>query len=399
MKQSILVIDDDPDMGELIDAVAQDLGMECKTTTNAAAFMSALEPKTTLIFLDLLIPEMDGVELLRLLAQQGCKTGIILMSGVGKRVLETANELAKSLGLTIVGHLRKPFVLHEVETLLKNSTEYTPQQDEVDAKSATSPASSELRRALDLDQFLLHYQPQIDLQTGAVVGLEALVRWQQPEVGLVFPDEFIPQIEAMGAIDQLGWLVIRRACAEVRQFAQPLNGVLPALSINASVHSLMDLKFPDTLSAIANSFGIPAEKITIEITESGLIVEMSETLDVLVRLRMKGIGISIDDFGMGYSMMQQLRRIPAVELKIDKVFVQGMRVSNEDRVIVLKTIEIGHALGMRVVAEGVETLEQLNALRQNRCDIAQGYFFTRPLAPPELIDWLKGYSPARFAVK
>lgn len=396
MKQSILIIDDDPDMGELICAVAQDLGLEHKATTNAAAFMNALGPKTTLIFLDLLIPEMDGIELLRLLAQQGCKAGIVLMSGIGKRILETADELAKSLGLAIVGHLYKPFVLDDLEEFLLSSSEIIS-KPVLDSKSSSTPATDQLRIALDLDQFKLHYQPQIDIETGSVAGLEALVRWQQPGVGLVFPDEFIPQIEAMGAIDRLGWLVIKRACREIRELADLHRGIIPSLSINASVQSLMDLKFPDTLLSIVRESGISEDKLKIEITESGLIVEMSETLDVLVRLRMKGIGISIDDFGMGYSMMQQLRRIPAVELKIDKIFVQGMRISNEDRVIVAKTIEIGHALGMKVVAEGVETAEQLSALRQNGCDIAQGYLFSRPLPLHEIEGWLKNYSADRFA--
>ena len=163
------------------------------------------------------------------------------------------------------------------------------------------------------------------------------------------------------------------------------------LSLNASVYSLHDLKFPDMLVSIAEKHGISPANVTIEITESGLIEELSRTLDILTRLRMKQVKLSIDDFGTGYATMQQLRNIPATELKIDKSFVQDMQGNEKDRIMVRKTIEMGHELGMRVVAEGVETREQLDILRQDGCDCVQGYLFSRPLPPAELVVWLKTY--------
>jgi EAL domain-containing protein (putative c-di-GMP-specific phosphodiesterase class I) len=220
--------------------------------------------------------------------------------------------------------------------------------------------------------------------------MEALVRWQRPDGRLVFPDDFIARIEAMGWIDDLGWLVVKRALAENAEFAD-VDGDVPTISVNASVHSLLDLNFPDILMTQAAKYTVPPAKITIEITESGLLKELSKTLDVLTRLRMKGVQISIDDFGTGYSMLQQLRRIPATELKIDKSFVHNMHANEGDRVIVQKTIEMGHELGMTVVAEGIETDEHLAALRLAGCDIAQGYFFSRPLPPVAMQHWLKDY--------
>jgi EAL domain-containing protein (putative c-di-GMP-specific phosphodiesterase class I) len=163
------------------------------------------------------------------------------------------------------------------------------------------------------------------------------------------------------------------------------------LSMNESVYSLHDLKFPDNLVALADKHGISPANITIEITESGLIKELSNTLDILTRLRMKKIKLSIDDFGTGYAMMQQLKVIPATELKIDKSFILDMHLNEQDGIIVQKTIEMGHELGMHVIAEGVETLDQLNFLKLHGCDSAQGYFFSRPLPPGEFVTWLETY--------
>jgi EAL domain-containing protein (putative c-di-GMP-specific phosphodiesterase class I) len=223
-----------------------------------------------------------------------------------------------------------------------------------------------------------------------VIGVEALVRWLHPERGLIFPDNFISRMEELRLIDELGWMVANRGMSEVGKFANG-DGKALMLSVNASVHSLHDLKFPDTLVKLAGKHGVSPANVTVEITESGLIKELSRTLDILTRLRMKQVKLSIDDFGTGYAMMQQLRNIPATELKIDRSFVMEMCVSDRDRIMVQKTIEMGHELGMHVIAEGVETREQLDLLRTEGCDSVQGYFFSRPLPPEVLVGWLETY--------
>ncbi len=389
MKLEILSIDDDAEIGELVCATANGLGSRCTATTNVSDFMGALSPETTHIIIDLLMPNTDGIELLRLLGKQNCPAGIILMSGLGKRVMETADQLAGALGLHIVGRLQKPFQLAELEEVLTRP-HYPDAIGAPASDTETRLPNIDLRLAIKNDEFILHYQPQIEIATGKIIGLEALVRWQHPGGRLVFPDEFISRIETLGWIDNLGWLVTKRAFAEISQFADE-HGDIPAISINASMHSLLDLRFPDKLMTLAKRFNIRAEKVTIEITESGLLKELAKTLDVLTRLRMKSFQISIDDFGTGYSMMQQLRRIPATELKIDKSFVHNMHASDGDRIIVQKTIEIGHELGLKVVGEGIETREQLEVMRGNGCDIAQGYLFTHPLAPVAATAWVKNY--------
>ncbi len=388
-KPEILVIDDEIDVGEFVSEVAQTMGLHCVATTDASAFLGALTSDTTLILLDLLMPKMDGVELLRLLGEQKCKAGIVLMSGVGKRTIESAGQLAQVLGLSIVGNLQKPFRLTELEEVLRRHAEPQPQPI-VEHVPQLVIEKVELLRAIKRHEFVLHYQPQIDVDTTRVVGVEALVRWQHPARGIIFPDRFIGRMEELGLIDELGWIVVNRGMSEVGKFNNG-DGKALMLSLNESVYSLHDLKFPDRLVAAAEKHGILPTDVTIEVTETGLIEELPKTLDILTRLRMKQVKLSIDDFGTGYAMMQQLKNIPATELKIDKSFVQDMQVNDRDRIMVEKTIEMGHELGMQVVAEGVETSEQLAFLRLKGCDVAQGYFFSRPIPPAEMVKWLQNY--------
>jgi EAL domain-containing protein (putative c-di-GMP-specific phosphodiesterase class I)/ActR/RegA family two-component response regulator len=385
----ILVVDDEPDLGELIAAAAQNLGLQCTATTDAAALSGLLTPDVTLILLDLMMPDMDGIEGLRLLSELHCKAGIVLMSSIGNRVLETAEKLAKSLGLSVVGRLAKPFQLADLEELLKTYRVRGVAIDGTPGLGAPIP-DERLRMAVGRNEFILHYQPQIDISSGAVFGVEALARWQHPERGLIFPDSFISRLEELELIDDLGWLVADRALAEVKQFADKKKG-LPRLALNTSVLSLRDLKLPDTFMSLLSKHDASADGVILEITETSLTNQLSRTLDVLARLRMKGVKLAIDDFGTGYAMMQQLVNFPATELKIDRNFVMNMHINSSDRIMVEKSIELGHALGMKVIAEGVETEAQLEFLRRAGCDSAQGYFFTRPLPPKELVQWIDDY--------
>jgi len=390
----ILVVDDEQDVGEFIAAAALTLDLSCIVTTNAHDFMSAISPHVELIMIDLMMPDTDGIELLRLLGQQACTARIVLMSGFDQRVLESAEGLARELGLSVGGRLQKPFRLVALEEVLRRlikpatRTTIAPPSP---IKAVVEPSiviEAELRRAITLDEFVLHYQPQIEIKSGSVIGLEALVRWQHPERGLVFPDSFIQLAESFGLIDEIGWLVAKIGLLDIGCFAGNYGPPL-TLSLNVSALSLHDLSFPENFVALAAKYSVSPSNVILEITESGLIRELASALDILTRLRMKRVQLSIDDFGTGYSMMQQLRRVPATELKIDKSFVQAMHTDHSARVVVQKTIEMGHALGMLVVAEGVETAEQLDFLRINGCDIAQGYFFSRPLPRRELLRWLQ----------
>jgi EAL domain-containing protein (putative c-di-GMP-specific phosphodiesterase class I) len=386
----ILIIDDEADVGEFIASAAQSMGFECTVTTDAQGFLEVLTPDTNLILLDLIMPDMDGIEMLRLLGKRKCKAGIVLMSGVGERTLESAAQYAQVLGLCIVGHLHKPFQLDEMERILHHVPPSSPEPLEQEYPKV-EVQKLELLQAIRNDEFVVYYQPQIDIAYGSVIGVEALVRWNHPTRGLLYPDSFIGPMEKFLLIDELGWIVADRGMRDLRQFMASGDTAF-RLSLNASVNSLCDLIFPDTLVAIAEKYGISPHNVTIEITETCLIKELSSTLDTLIRLRMKGVRLSIDDFGTGYATMQQFKNIPATALKIDKTFVHEMLSNDRDRIMVQKTIEMGHDLGMQVVAEGVETLEQLNLLRSYGADGAQGYLFSRPIPAMEMVNWLKIYN-------
>lgn len=387
----VLVLDQGLDeIYTLITTAAEMKTFRPTLTFDPEHFMDELDSDTSLILMELATPRADGIELMRLLAFRKCKASLVLMGDLDRRILESAEEVAKALGLSVVGHLKKPFSLNELNKLFDLSLLSQPESMSKPPERSLFQ-DAELRNAIERDEFVLHYQPQIDIETGGLVGVEALVRWRHPKGYLIYPDSFMQCVEEMGLIERLDWLVVRRACSEMRTLTSEGRRI-PNLSVNCSVHSLSDLTFPDRLVALAEDFEISPEKLIVEITESGAIRKMACTLDVLTRLRMKRVQLSIDDFGTGYSMMQQLRNVPATELKIDKSFVQKMDDSESDRVMVLKTIEIGHALDMRVVAEGVETLGQLRRLSQYRCDVAQGYLFSKPLPAEVLATWIKNCS-------
>lgn len=385
-KHTILVVDDEADVGDLIVTVAEGLGLPALATTTANDLLQAVSEHTDLVFLDLVMPQLDGIQLLRHLSEGPHRPNIVLMSGIGKRIIETAHRLAESLGLTIVAELPKPFRVADVEAIL--AIKLQPQHAQPSAEKCSICITEEdASRALQHGEFLLHFQPQLRLADNHIIGVEGLVRWQHPEYGLLYPDDFIPALEQLGLIHDLGWVVATLGLAEYHNLTA-WTGHPISLSINFSASSLRDLSIPDRLLALTQQYNVDPKYLTLEITESGLIKELSSALDVLTRLRMKRVNLSIDDFGMGYSMMQQLRLMPANELKIDKSFIQGMCSSDSDRVMVLKTIEIAHELELIAVAEGIETEEHLAFLKDNGCDTGQGYLFSKPLPVDALQAWL-----------
>jgi EAL domain-containing protein (putative c-di-GMP-specific phosphodiesterase class I)/FixJ family two-component response regulator len=392
-KDQILVIDDDSAICEMVSALARTMGLDCAATKEPSTFLSLVTPDTSLIVLDLMMPEMDGIEVLRLLGEHRCNARILLMSGMDRRVLETAEKLATSLGLEVVGHLQKPFPLPDLKEVLVALASMGKPEAHAELPRVAIP-DEQLEEAINREAFMNFYQPQVSLLTGKVTGVEALARWIHPTRGLVFPESFIARIESLGLIDKLCWSTAKLALVEAKQFIGT-DGTALRLSLNASMHSLGNLEFPDTIVGLAKQSDFPVEKIVIEVTESGLASQISRTLDVLTRLRMKGFQLSIDDFGTGYAMMRQLQNVPATELKIDKSIVETMHVNDSDRVMVEKIIEMGHELGMRVIAEGVTTQVQYDLLRLKGCDGAQGYLFGRPLPASELVKWIAAHELKR----
>jgi EAL domain-containing protein (putative c-di-GMP-specific phosphodiesterase class I)/DNA-binding NarL/FixJ family response regulator len=389
----LLLIDDSTDMGDMIAGIAAPLGYACEHATTFAGFTAVLAQNTDIIVVDLMMPDVDGIEVLRYLGAQQCRAGIILHSGAHLRVLSVAEELARSLGLRVLGRLPKPLARGALEAILSHELSVVSSEG-IGKPTARTTTREDLRRALTEKQLVTHYQPQIDIKSGAPVGVEVLVRWQHPLHGLLFPDAFITQCESWNLIDSLTWAVVDVAFADAKAFAA--RGWNPTFSINVSALSLHDVKLPDLLIARARAAAITPSRIIIEITESGMIRRESAVLDTLARLRLHGFSLSIDDFGTGFSMMHQLKRVPADEIKIDKEFVQVMAHDQDARIIVSKTIEIGHDMGMKVVAEGVETQEQLQILTELDCDLVQGYLFARPMPMGDTLAWRDARPAARL---
>jgi diguanylate cyclase (GGDEF)-like protein len=246
---------------------------------------------------------------------------------------------------------------------------------------------TELRRAIDRGQLLLHYQPKADLRTGDIQGVEALVRWQHPERGMIPPNEFIPPAQKTGVITPLTMFVLDEALRQCRTWA--LQGMELCVAVNLSTRNLLDVHLPDTVGELLARWEVPARLLELEITESTILADPVRAMEILSRLDEMGIRLAIDDFGTGYSSLAYLKRLPVDELKIDKSFILGMEESENDAVIVRSTIDLGRNLGLRVVAEGVETAKAWNRLLSLGCDIAQGYYLSRPVPADQLTEWLR----------
>ena len=254
----------------------------------------------------------------------------------------------------------------------------------------------ELRRALDAHELVVHYQPQVDLRSGELCGLEALVRWQHPDRGLLPPGAFLPVAETTGLVTPLTLRVLDLVLAQVRQWAD--EGQEVPVAVNLSARCLSDTDLPDVVAAALARHGVPARLLWLEVTESATMTDPERALGILRRLSADGVRLSIDDFGTGYSSMSYLRRLPVGELKVDRSFVSEMTRDDSDAVLVRSTVDLGHNLGLSVVAEGVEDEETLRALSDLGCDVAQGYLLGRPMAPEALAGWRAEYEQRRHGL-
>ncbi|MGH9179537.1 MAG: putative bifunctional diguanylate cyclase/phosphodiesterase [Acidimicrobiales bacterium] len=257
---------------------------------------------------------------------------------------------------------------------------YSPENDRYSPRRLA--LVSELRSAASNGQLRVHYQPKSDLRSGRVVGLEALLRWDHPIHGPVPPDEFIPIAEQTGSIRALTSFVLEEALTQCGTWRQA--GLNLGMAVNLSVRSLLDAELPDEISRLLADTGVPPSMLTLELTESSMMADPLRTADVLARLSFLGVQLSIDDYGTGYSSLSYLRRLPVDEMKIDKSFVMRMGVDDSDDVIVRSTVDLGHNLGLRVVAEGVEDRAAWERLKALGCDSAQGFFLSRPLPAEEV---------------
>ncbi len=244
---------------------------------------------------------------------------------------------------------------------------------------------TDMRRGLMDDEFFLVFQPQIEMQTGRACGVEALLRWRDPERGVIAPSEFIPIAEESGMIQALGARVLRDAAG--RSLAWHRQGMMLRLSVNLSVQQLQHDSWLSIVEEALAASGLPAHYLDLEITESVIITHPEKAVATLVKLKQRGVSITVDDFGTGYSSLSYLARLPIQAVKIDQRFVHGLEQNRNDEAITQAIIALSHSLGLRVIAEGVETAAQFEFLKRHGCEEAQGYLIARPLEAPALRDW------------
>lgn len=399
--KKLLVLDDDPLFGQSIISITKFSPFKvelCSDPEHFFAMVAGWEPD--LIALDLIMPKMDGVEVLEQLAKLGCQAGIIITSGVGSRVLDAARRSAQDKGLTIIGTLGKPFSAKMFLSLLSTVAKVAVQTNSHIAHSDTLSTFdlASLQQVLDKQLLRVAYQPKINCQSGLIAGFEALARLHLPEQGNIPPDVFIPLAEQHGLIDTLteqvfamtlDWLT---SLPEQIQQRNTLPGAITKLneltvSVNISARSLNNRVLFDKLVKDCLQSGIATSRIIFELTESSAMEEPSFSLDTLTRLRMQGFQLSIDDFGTGFSSMVQLVRLPFSEIKIDKSFVMTVAVSEESRAVTRSIAELGQSLKLQVTAEGVEDQQTMDFLNQIGCHLAQGFFISRAIESPEVAEW------------
>ncbi|MBQ0719800.1 MAG: EAL domain-containing protein [Gammaproteobacteria bacterium] len=396
----IYIVDDEQQHVDLMVEITSIAGLAATGFTSGKLFIEQPIANTDIILLDLNMPDMDGIEVMRTLYNKGCTPIYILVSGFDERVLHSVKQFADTKNIIVAKKLSKPINTKEfihyisqlhIETRLQLSKSHTPQKQTINIKEKLS--LEQLKTAIRDRQLVLFYQPKLDLKSRKTSGFEALVRLQHPELGLIFPDQFIAMAEENNLISELTYEVFRLATEDYVTFREA--GIKPNISINISAQDLLDLSMPERFAALAKAQHIPLEVITIELTETAILQSVSDSLDILNRLRMKGFSLSIDDFGTGYSSLVQLYQAPFTELKIDQHFVMKMLEDDEALSIVKICILLAKELNMTSVAEGIESQEIWDKLAQLGCDLAQGYLISKPVPVDVCCRWVAENQPAQ----
>ncbi len=381
---TFLVIDDNDFVRKSICDLLRRIGynhvLESTEGREAVDILDTADRVVDIVMSDVRMPGMDGVELIRAIATRDHKPVFIPFSSSDVSVLDSVCRLAESRGLVVPGHLLKPVDEQKLLRMLEKT-----------ASASTSTAAhppptvlekKTIKNAFKDDALRFHYQPKIFVADGSLAGYEALARWYTVDGDVLGPGAFMPVIEESDmANSMLGWSV-ERIVAD--RSATDITG---RTSINLSARSLTDTALPDRLTEVFNQAGLQSNQFVLEITETGLMQDIADALDITTRLRLKGFELSIDDFGTGYSSLEQLARMPFHELKIDKSFIQDFTSSRKSRVIVESSTALAKKLEMRVVAEGVEHEAQWRHLSDLGVDMVQGFLFSPALPPHEIEDW------------
>jgi EAL domain-containing protein (putative c-di-GMP-specific phosphodiesterase class I) len=390
-KRRILVVDDEPFVLKLLVRQLTQLGFDevlsCEHAQDALAIVKDGSQVVDVVFTDLQMPGMDGVEFFRQLTATGYSGELVLVSGEDPKVLRSAQKLAQAHGLHVLGALLKPATREQLRERLDLPAPTTLAPVEP-AKGRYQP--QELGAAIAAGELVNYYQPQVAIATGALVGVEALVRWEHPRDGIVAAQQFIGLAEEYGLVEDLTRAMLPAALKQAAAWQGLVEGL--RMSVNLSMDNLISLDFPDFVTGTAGEAGFPLSGLVLEVTETRVMRNHLISLDILTRLRLKRISLSIDDFGTGHASLAHLRDIPFDELKIDRSFVHGACRDGALQAIVRSSFSLARQLDMRTVAEGIEDADDWNFLRYTSCELAQGYFIGRPMAAAELPQWLDSWT-------
>jgi EAL domain-containing protein (putative c-di-GMP-specific phosphodiesterase class I)/FixJ family two-component response regulator len=389
LPKCLLIIDDSALQREFAAELCRDIGIESiRHAANGFEAMEILGRDSAIeaIILDLEMPGMDGVQVLHELVRLKLDPAVVVASSRESVLLNVVESMGKSLGLRLLGVLQKPVTLEQLAGSLGRYSAITI-RDEQQSELPRGPELSEVdvQQALLHGEFISYFQPKVALFDGRLCGVEALIRWQHPQHGLLAPAAFIEMVESSQYISPvtLHMLDISLQYCKVWHAA----GLPLCFSINVSSRSLADAQLADAIIDRVGASGIAPGFVILEITESAIMTDLSIALGTLARLRLKGFGISIDDYGTGFSCMLQLSRVPCTELKIDRAFVNGASTKPHLRIMLESALDIARKLNLKVVAEGMETREDWQLLRELECGEGQGYFVAKPMPGDALLPW------------
>lgn len=389
-QRSVLIVDDDRLVGSMAVRHASAAGYEARATVDPHEFLElATRDRPAFVIVDLVMEQMDGLTVLRSLAETGSRSVVIVSSGMGSSVLDAARKFAAESGLAYGGVLPKPFRASDVARVLAagnaRPTEALPLRDPLGCLS-DDEFETHLCEAVDERHLRSYVQPQVSLADGRVTGFEALARWQHPRWGLLAPASFVPRAERLGLMPTLTRSVADHA---LEWFGSTRLDASVTLSLNVSAAEVSQDSLIATLRHGCRRASVDPTRVILELTETTAFQDAVVSLEVLTRLRIEGFCLAIDDFGTGYASVAQLARLPVTEVKIDRSFVTDLRSSERSRVMVRSMLQMAQGLDLSTVAEGVEDDESLGLLREMGCANAQGYFIARPMPVDAVIPWLR----------
>jgi len=352
---------------------------------SALGLLADLDPPVDIVITDLDMPGMDGMEFIRHLGQHWRHVSLVVVSALDPPLVSSVGLMARAYGVKLLGAIEKPVNAAKLEQALALHSG----ADEHLERASLVFSAGEIEKGLERGEFEAFFQPKVEMHSRRLTGAEANARWRHPQQGVIGPASFIESLESSGLIEELTRIMLRSAAHHCRLWRSA--GTDATVSVNLSQASLSDLTVAARMRSIVESERVEPDHVIFEVTESVAAGDPGHALENLSRLRMMGFGLSIDDYGTGYSSMQRLSRVPFTELKIDQSFVRTAITEPSSRAVLESSLEMARKLRIDAVAEGVENQAQWNLLRELDCPLAQGYFVASPMDAGEFLDWVRRY--------